>query len=546
MRLGRYADGRDLTYDESGGRFAVGGTPISLEQVLEYDAFAQIEWLSDEIHAWVQGIQANVTGGVRPDSGRSWPLLGFRSRRLWKMAVASVYYASWAVFALAAVASQSPHVVDTRDRALDVVTGLILALVALSPAIFLSDFAYRQRVPLFKHRKVLWNAAGFGVVFLLSFVAIGLADSMHSQPYKLAVEADRLEERERREVERVAREEREAAERDAEQEQKKKARLAEHEERDRADQPAQSAERADPDQVVYDLGDMADPVLIQNFVAACDAIGIDPHGIKKVSQLPDWASGERYDFSYESSRLRVCANADRSISSINLGQMHLYEQGYEPLQIDDYLVDWGTALELQVRAEETVKGGLNYPSTADFSWFEGWGVGRRQDIYFIGGTVSAKNAFGVAKDATFYIEYQKSGDSYSARYFVLDGANVIGSKSVIVPVARKEVGTASTDDMIVLLEGTIGSYGESKHIDGDEYIWYYVPPGRYTVTSQTNTTKLYLDKNTTITNSDGWSECVNVTTLDFTDSSEPRELVVSQDQHIELTARAKVTLVPIR
>lgn len=529
MRLGSYADGRYVSYDESSGQFDVGGTSVTLEQVLEYDAFGQIDWSNDEIRAWVQGLRASLPEQIRPDVNNGWRLLGFRSRRPWKMVAASVYYVSWIVFVVAVLASQSPHVFDARDRLLDVAMGLILAFLTLSPAIFLSDSTYRNRLPFFKHHKAAWSSAGLITVLVLSILAIGMADSLHSQPYRLAVEQERL----------AALEKREAAQREAEEVQREQAQVGE--------KSAVSTDLAEDDaSQECDLGDMTDPVLSRNFIAACDAIGIHPAGIKSVKQLPDWASGERYDFSYEGSSLRVCANADKSISSINLGEVHVYEQGYEPLQVDDYLVDWGTAIELQVRAEETVKSGLNYPSTADFSWFEGWGVGRSHDIYFIGGTVSAQNAFGIAKDTSFYIEYEKSGGSYQARYCRLDGTNLIGSGSVIAPVARTEVGTGSSDDRIVLLEGTLGSYGESKSIDGDEYIWYFVPPGRYIVTSQTNMTKLYLDKNDTITNLEGWSECVRVTTLDFTDSSQSHELVVSENQHIELTIRAKVTLVPAR
>ena len=38
MQVGTYIDGRALTYDEATRAFAVGGTPVTLAQVLEYDA----------------------------------------------------------------------------------------------------------------------------------------------------------------------------------------------------------------------------------------------------------------------------------------------------------------------------------------------------------------------------------------------------------------------------------------------------------------------------------------------------------------------------
>jgi hypothetical protein len=52
MKIGEYVDGRDLTYDHQGTQFAVGGTPVALVQVLQYDAHSQILWSNAETRAW--------------------------------------------------------------------------------------------------------------------------------------------------------------------------------------------------------------------------------------------------------------------------------------------------------------------------------------------------------------------------------------------------------------------------------------------------------------------------------------------------------------
>ncbi|MDP2182763.1 MAG: hypothetical protein Q8K99_09370 [Actinomycetota bacterium] len=230
MQVGSYIDGRELTYDQHSGQFAVGSTPVTLEQVREYDDFAQIEWSNDATRTWARDLQASKREGMSSAEPRRWRLLGFRSRRIWKMVIASVYYAFWVVFALAAVFSRTPHVADARDSAIEVVGGLVLAVLMISPALFLSDFGYRHRLPFFKHRKVLWSVGGFAVFFLLCFATIGLADSLHSPPYKAAVAAERVAEQKKREAERVAeqnkREEAAEAERVAEQE-KQEARRTE-------------------------------------------------------------------------------------------------------------------------------------------------------------------------------------------------------------------------------------------------------------------------------------------------------------------------------
>lgn len=58
MELGTNSDGRRLTYDAGTGAFAVGGTPVTLAQVLQYDAAGQIGWVNPETGAWVRGLAA--------------------------------------------------------------------------------------------------------------------------------------------------------------------------------------------------------------------------------------------------------------------------------------------------------------------------------------------------------------------------------------------------------------------------------------------------------------------------------------------------------
>jgi hypothetical protein len=61
MQVGRYIDGRELTYDQATGGFAVGGTPVTLEQVLEYDAAGQIQWPSAEMRTWAYQLPRGVS-----------------------------------------------------------------------------------------------------------------------------------------------------------------------------------------------------------------------------------------------------------------------------------------------------------------------------------------------------------------------------------------------------------------------------------------------------------------------------------------------------
>lgn len=58
MQIGLYVDGRELTHPEGSCEFAIGGTPVTLDDVLQYDAFGQIMWASEETREWAYGLKA--------------------------------------------------------------------------------------------------------------------------------------------------------------------------------------------------------------------------------------------------------------------------------------------------------------------------------------------------------------------------------------------------------------------------------------------------------------------------------------------------------
>jgi cytoskeletal protein RodZ len=224
MQLGTYVDGRALNYDEESAAFDVGGSPVALQDVLGYDQAGQVNWLSDDLKKWAQDIAGGLGTDGRPAVSPSdtpvaevkrGKLLGFRSRRVWKMVVACAYYAFCGLAALGVFASVQPYATDTRDVAIDVVSYLLVVLLLLSPALLLSDFGYRQKLPLFKRRKLLWSVAGLALVFVLLSGTIAFAESVHSQPYKVAAEKARVALQKKQEAEAAAKraaEERAAAE----------------------------------------------------------------------------------------------------------------------------------------------------------------------------------------------------------------------------------------------------------------------------------------------------------------------------------------------
>lgn len=62
MEIGKYTDGRDVTYDEASKTFSVGGSAVTIDQVLGYDAAGQITWSSDQMRTWAYDYSKSMTG----------------------------------------------------------------------------------------------------------------------------------------------------------------------------------------------------------------------------------------------------------------------------------------------------------------------------------------------------------------------------------------------------------------------------------------------------------------------------------------------------
>jgi len=173
----------------------------------------------------------------------------------------------------------------------------------------------------------------------------------------------------------------------------------------------------------------------------------------------------------------------------------------------------------------------------------GWGYARCEDIYAISGSVEAQNAFGVEDEIKFYAEYKIKDNNSSLVYLIVDGNARVGKESQMKEFERVEIKQQPSESgKIVLTDGVCGTYGKNVKVGSYEYVWYYVPAGKYIVTSNVKWCNVFVDKNKTIRNSDGYEESVNVKTLTFTSVGQQQELEVKEGQHILLTVNAKVTL----
>lgn len=163
---------------------------------------------------------------------------------------------------------------------------------------------------------------------------------------------------------------------------------------------------------------------------ALNKIGIDPSVISTLTQKEKSADGAIYMFFYKNTRFVVCFDSDGAAESIALGDITLYRRGFEPLPAEDYIVDSDAKNDLQARCLEDLTAQPATPDTADFPMLD-WSIGHCGDIYFVSGVESSQDAGGEKRDLPFRAEYEKDGGTYKLVYLVLDGADVVGSGSLM-------------------------------------------------------------------------------------------------------------------
>lgn len=173
-----------------------------------------------------------------------------------------------------------------------------------------------------------------------------------------------------------------------------------------------------------------DPTLEANFVAACDAIGIDSAYVINWMPADDEDNTNEYWFSYKNAGLKVLVNEDKSISEIYLGAVILYAEGETPLHIGMFLVDHDMIVTLQFYTEDYVLDALTDPDTADFPSLSEWNCWTYNNYYVVSGYVDTKSPDGTWTWMDFYFEYSVVDGTFDTYYCVIDGSVMVGSQSI--------------------------------------------------------------------------------------------------------------------
>jgi hypothetical protein len=137
--------------------------------------------------------------------------------------------------------------------------------------------------------------------------------------------------------------------------------------------------------------------------------------------------------------------------------------------------------------------------------------------------------------------------SYELVYFDLNGSVIMDETSRYQAAERKWIGyetAESNNGTITLVDGELGEYGKKVTMSGFDYIFYFVPAGKYEVTNNGIHGWISVDKDEISKNASGFDETVSVMDYEFKVNGEKTQIEVNAGEHVELTASTNITLVP--
>lgn len=111
-------------------------------------------------------------------------LLGFRSGNPLKTTVALAWYLLCLVVLFFGLTTPVPVTAGAYDGGIYRLSGVILFLWMLSPAVFLSDTPLRQYLPLFRKRQTGFSVMGMMIVFVFFAYLFASVESLHSAAYQ--------------------------------------------------------------------------------------------------------------------------------------------------------------------------------------------------------------------------------------------------------------------------------------------------------------------------------------------------------------------------
>jgi len=170
--------------------------------------------------------------------------------------------------------------------------------------------------------------------------------------------------------------------------------------------------------------------LAQKLLDIFPKVGMEKDKVTSIQKSDNWAKGERYSITYDGNQVMAYLNKDGSVSSLNYGDVKLYQASGESHPISNYLLSSDEISQLKIWSEDSVKSVLKAPSTAEFPGgffdpYTDWGFSKDGNTYKVSSYVDSQNSFGAMIRSEFYIEYKwNKGEDGVIKSFILDGEKI--------------------------------------------------------------------------------------------------------------------------
>ena len=172
-----------------------------------------------------------------------------------------------------------------------------------------------------------------------------------------------------------------------------------------------------------------------------------------------------------------------------------------------------------------------------------WSSYQRTNEYLgISGTVESNNSFGQKVKSSVFVAFKLQEDMLSLIYVEINGTGVYGTKvSVEVPRVERKVENTSTDNSITLKDGTLGTYGKYDIMDGNQYIRYYIPNGKYKVTALVKNSMFYVES-IAIHKENGYDTPTTYNTINLKNKNDTQNIEITDGQCISLVMGTRIKL----
>ena len=110
-------------------------------------------------------------------------IVGFRSNKTWKKIIASLYYLFCLIYIIQSLNNVPVIKANIYDMVIHKISAFLMGLSYLLPIIFISNFKFKDKIPLLKKKKWWSDVFGFIIVFLFMVFCSNIVTLFHSKYY---------------------------------------------------------------------------------------------------------------------------------------------------------------------------------------------------------------------------------------------------------------------------------------------------------------------------------------------------------------------------